>query len=368
MKIFSSTDEKYMRMALSLAKKGIGTTAPNPVVGAVLTKNGRIIAADYHKEAGTPHAEALAIRKAGESARGATLYCTLEACAHYGKTPPCVDAVIKSGIKKAVFAMKDPNPVNNGLGITLLKRAGIKVEYGLLEDEAMALNRPFTKFIKSRLPYVTLKIAESIDGKTADKDGRSKWISSEESRRFVHKLRALNDAVMVGVNTLIKDNPLLDNRRCPAFKKQPLRIVLDTDLRTPPASRVLKGARHRGNVLIAGGKGASLKKKRLLENKGAEVVLLPRENGRVSLISLLRYLRAREVMSVLCEGGGELCASLIKSRLADEAYFFISPKIIGGKSAPTACGGAGSSIKDAARLKNVKIETRGSDIVIKGEF
>lgn len=368
MKIFSPADKKYMEMAISLARKGIGMTAPNPVVGAVLVKNGRIVAADYHKKAGAPHAEALAIRKAGKNAAGATLYCTLEVCTHYGKTPPCVDAVIRSGVKRAVFAMKDPNPINNGKGIARLRKAGIKTECGLLEDKAKILNRPFIKFMKNRLPYVTLKIAESLDGKIADSKGRSKWISSEESRRFAHKLRALNDAVMVGVNTLIKDDPLLNNRYCSVIKRQPLRIILDSGLRTPLTSRALKGARVCGPVLIAGGRGASFKKKRLLENKGAEVVLLPREKGRVRLISLLRYLRARGVMSILCESGSELCASLVKNRLADEAYFFISPKIIGGRSAPTACGGAGSSVKNAAWLKNIRVETRGADIVIRGEF
>ncbi|MBU4488596.1 MAG: bifunctional diaminohydroxyphosphoribosylaminopyrimidine deaminase/5-amino-6-(5-phosphoribosylamino)uracil reductase RibD [Candidatus Omnitrophica bacterium] len=368
MKIFHPRDRKYMAIALSLAEKGIGMTAPNPVVGAVLVKNGRIVAADYHRKAGAPHAEALAIKRAGKDARGATLYCTLEACAHYGKTPPCADLVIKSGIKRAVFAMKDPNPLNNGKGLTCLKKAGIKTECGILEDEARSLNRPFIKFMKKRLPYVTLKIAQSLDGKIADKDGCSKWISSEESRHLVHKLRALNDAVMVGVNTLMKDDPLLNNRHCPAFKKQPLRIILDTDLRTPKASRILKNSKGDGAILIACGKGVSLKKKRSLEKKGAEVVLLPRENGRVKLISLLRYLYARGIMSLLCEGGSELCASLVKNRLADEAYFFISPKIIGGKSAPTACGGSGSSIKDATGLKDVRVETCGPDIVIRGEF
>lgn len=364
----SPVDKRYMAMAMSLAKKGIGMTAPNPAVGAVLVKNGRIIAADYHKKAGAPHAEALAIKKAGCRAYGATLYCTLEACAHYGKTPPCADLVIKSGIKRAVFAMKDPNPLNNGLGISRMRIAGIKTECGLLENEARALNRPFIKFMKNRLPYVTLKIAESLDGKIADKEGQSKWISSEASRRFVHRLRAMNDAVMVGVNTLIKDNPILNNRYCAVFKRQPLRIILDTNLKSPLNSRILKDAGRYGRLLIAGGRGASLRKKNILEARGAEVALLPREKGRVRLISLMRYLYTKGVMSLLCEGGGELCASLVENRLADEIYFFISPKIIGGRSAPTGIAGAGRSIKSAAILKNVSIGTCGPDVLIRGEL
>jgi diaminohydroxyphosphoribosylaminopyrimidine deaminase/5-amino-6-(5-phosphoribosylamino)uracil reductase len=361
-------DKKYMELALSLAERGVGKTSPNPAVGALLVKKGRIIAADYHKKAGTPHAEALVIKKAGISAKGATLYCTLETCTHYGKTPPCVDAVIKSGIKRAVFAMKDPNPVNDGKGIERLKKSGIEVKYGLLEDRAKKLNRPFIKFMKKRLPYVTLKIAESIDGKIADSYGNSKWVTSLESRRLTHRMRAEHDAVMVGINTLLRDDPLLNNRYCRDIKRQPVRIVLDTMLRTPLKSRLLKGGKDCGHVLIAGGIGASLKRKELLENKGAKVVLLPKEKDRIKLMSLLKYLADKGIMSVLCEGGGELAASLIKERLADEAYFFLSPKIIGGRTSPTACDGPDASLKDSVTFKNIMIKRVGPDIMIHGEF
>ncbi len=357
-----------MAMALLLAEKGVGKTSPNPAVGAVLVKKGSVIASAYHRKAGTPHAEALAIKRAGCETRGSTLYCTLEACTHYGKTPPCIDAIIQSGIKRAVFAMKDPNPINDGGGIAALERSGIKAECGLFEDEAKRLNRPFIKFMKRHLPYVIIKIAESLDGKTADETGDSKWISAEESRRFVHRLRAQSDAVMVGVNTVIKDDPLLNNRYCHVFKKQPLRIILDTDLRTPLKSRILKVRGGCGPLLIVGGAGASAKKRVLLEKKGAKVAILPREDGHIRLMPLLKYLYREGVMSVLCEGGGELVASLVSARLADEAYFFISPKIIGGRRSPTACGGSGRPIKDSARLKNIEISTIGPDIMIRGEF
>lgn len=361
-------DKKYMSIAVSLAKNGMGKTSPNPAVGAVLVKNGRIIAADYHKKAGLPHAEALVIKRAGAGARGATLYCTLEACSHYGKTPPCVDTIIKSGIKRAVFAMKDPNPVNDGEGIARLKRAGIKTEYGLLKEEAIALNRPFIKFMRQHRPYVTLKIAESLDGKIADSYGNSKWITSGESRRLVHRLRARNDAVMIGINTLLKDNPLLNNRYCRNIDRQPLRVVLDAELRTPVTSRILKSGKDRGAVLIAGGEGASAGRKSALEKKAAKVMLLPKKDGRVKLSALLKYLRDIGVMSVLCEGGGELVSSLIKERLADEVYFFISPKIIGGRLSPTSCGGPSADIKDSVKVKNAKAEKIGPDILIRGEI
>lgn len=364
-----SLDEKYMRMAISLAKKGIGKTNPNPTVGAVLVKNGRVIALAYHKKAGLPHAEALAIKKAGKKARGATLYCTLEACTHYGKTPPCVDAIIKSGIKRTIFAMKDPNPINYGRGIAKLKKAGIETEYGLLGKESSGLNRPFIKFMKNRLPYVTLKMAQSVDGKIADAKGHSRWITSLYSRQLVHKLRAKNDAVMIGINTLLKDDSLLTNRTSNQIGRQPLRILLDTNLCTPLQSRILKNNKVKGGeVLIAGGMDAPFKKKALLEKKGAKVILLPRKNGRIALVHLMKYLARINIMSVLCEGGGELAASLLKDKLVDEVFFFISPRIIGGKTSPTSCGGSYSDIRKSIRLKNISVERIGPDILIRGSL
>lgn len=364
-----STDVKYMKTAIELAKKGIGKTSPNPVVGAVLVRNRRIVAQAYHKKAGAPHAEASAIKVAGKNARGATLYSTLEACTHYGKTPPCTDTIIKSGIKKAVFAMRDPNPINKGRGISKLRYAGIETNCGILEHEALVLNRPFVKFMRKRLPYVTIKMAQSVDGKIADSRGRSRWITSGPSRQFVHELRARNDAILIGANTLIKDNPLLTNRSHGNSKKKPVRIILDSNLRTPLRSRILeKGNSNAGDVLIAGGEGASLEKKALLERKGARVILFPRKNGRVNLVSLMRYLARNGIMSVLCEGGGELSASLLKDRLADEAFFFVSPRIIGGKTAPTSCDGVSSDIRESIALENVKVERIGRDILIRGEI
>jgi diaminohydroxyphosphoribosylaminopyrimidine deaminase/5-amino-6-(5-phosphoribosylamino)uracil reductase len=314
------------------------------------------------------HAEALAIKRAGNKTRGATLYSTLEACRHYGKTPPCVDAILRSGVKRAVFAMKDPNPINCGRGIAELKEAGVKTEYGILERESSNLNRPFIKFMKRLIPYLTIKMAQSVDGKIADAKGHSKWITSESSRQFAHKLRNRNDAVMIGVNTLLKDNPLLTSRAGGrAKKRQPLRIIVDTNLKTPLKSNILKTVKIKGGgVLIAGGKGAPLKKKISLEKKGANVILLPRKNNRVDLVYLMRYLADMNIVSVLCEGGGELAASLLKDRLADEVFFFISPRIIGGRISPTSCGGLCRDIKKSVKLKNISIEKIGPDILIRG--
>lgn len=359
-------DEKYMKIAVSLAKKGIGKTSPNPAVGAVLVKNGKVIAADYHKKAGSMHAETLAILKAGNKARGATLYVTLEACTHSGKTPPCTNAIIQRGIKRAVFAVRDPNPINYGRGIAALRRAGIETKCGVLRNEATDLNRPFTKFMKRHLPYITVKMAQSVDGKIADAKGCSRWISSAASRRLVHKLRSQNDAVMVGINTLRKDNPRLTNRTYGRIKRQPLRIILDTNLRTPLRSSILNDIKNNGKVLIVGGKGASLKKKLSIEKKGAKVILLPKKNNRINLHLLLKYLTGMNVMSVLCEGGSELVSSLITEKLADEIFFFISPRIIGGRRSLASCDGLPGSLRKSITLKKPDIERVGQDFLIRG--
>lgn len=356
-----------MRLAISLARKGMGKTSPNPCVGAVLVKNGKVIASAYHEKAGSLHAEASAIKKAGKAAHGATLYCTLEACTHYGRTPPCVDAIVENGIERVVFAMRDPNPINYGKGIARLRRASIETKCGVLSKLSSDLNRPFIKFMKRHLPYVTIKMAQSVDGKIADTQGRSRWITSKSSRRFVQKLRAQNDAVMIGINTLLKDDPRLTSRIPTGREGQLLRIVLDTDLRIPLRSRILRNNKTGGkDVFIVGGKGASLKKKASLEKIGAKVILLSRKNGHVNLISLMKYLAKMDVTSVLCEGGGELSASLLKKRLADEVFFFISPRIIGGRTSPTSCGGLYSDIRKSVKLKNVGVERVGSDILIRG--
>jgi len=360
------TDERYMQLAIRLAKRAQGLTSPNPAVGAVIVKSGRVIGKGYHKRCGLPHAEINAIKDAGRETRGSTLYVTLEPCDHFGRTGPCTDAIIQSGIAMVVAAMKDPNPLNNGRGISKLNRYGIKTSIGILEDESRSINLPYIKYITKRLPYVTVKIAESIDGKIATDSGQSRWITDEDSRRYVHVLRSKVDAVMVGVNTVIKDDPLLLSKAASA-KRQPARIIVDSHLRTPIGAKIFSGI-HISKVLIATAKKNPARKIKPYENKGAKVLFLRSKAGRVDLKSLLAELARMEMAHVLVEGGGELVGSLAKERLVDRFLFFIAPKIIGGKNAPGAVGGDGIERMDQAIiLKKMKIKRFKRDVMIDAE-
>ena len=332
-----------MRMALELAKKGDGFTSPNPLVGAVIVKNDKVIGAGYHKKCGMAHAEVEAIRDARKAKLdGATLYVTLEPCDHFGRTPPCTDAIIGSGIGKVVIAMKDPNPINNGKGIAKLKKSGVKIAVGMLEDEARAINKPYIKFVTRRIPYVTLKIAESIDGKIATRTGDSKWITSEDSRRYVHVLRSKVDAVMVGANTVIKDDPLLLSKTLKA--KQPVRIV------------------------VCGKSKISSSAKIFSNTKVSPVMFARSKNGRVDLKKLLKKLASINIAHILVEGGGELAANLVERRLVDRFLFFIAPKIIGGRAAITSIEGEGvSKVRQAVDLKIVELKHFKKDILIEAE-
>lgn len=326
-------DDKYMRLAIELAKRAEGRTSPNPIVGAVIAKNGKIVGRGYHKRAGLPHAEVNAIRQAGRRAKGATLYVSLEPCDHFGRTPPCTDAIIKSGIRRAVIAMKDPNPVNNGRGIKKLKRHGIKTVLGVLKSEAMSINKPYIKFVTKGLPYITVKVAQSLDGKIAAKTGDSRWISSEDSRRYVHELRAKADAVMVGAGTVLKDDPLLLSRV--SGGRQPMRIVVAGKRKIPSSARIFTAA-----------------------DKSPVVIVNSPEEA----------LRLKDVTNILVEGGGGLIASLIEKDLVDRFLIFIAPKIIGGISAKTAVEGSGvRSIKDAMDFKIVSVRRFRKDVLIEAE-
>jgi diaminohydroxyphosphoribosylaminopyrimidine deaminase / 5-amino-6-(5-phosphoribosylamino)uracil reductase len=342
-------DEKYMKMAIALAKKAEGFTSPNPMVGAVIVKKGRVIGKGYHRMCGLPHAEVNALADAGSMAAGATMYVNLEPCDHFGRTSPCTEAVIKGGIRKVVIAMKDPNPINNGRGIKKLNQNGIKTIIGVLEDDAACLNRAYVKFITKRMPYVTVKIAESIDGKIATRTGESKWITSEDARQYVHELRSRNDAVMVGVNTVIRDDPLLLSRMPGA--KQPVRVIVDSRFRTPKNAKLFSSA-ARSPVIIA------------TVNKGKR----PDASARVNLRALLKELAGMGIASVLVEGGGEVVASLVEDRLADRFLFFISPRIIGGRDAVTSVEGRGiARLKEAMELKDVRIRRFSRDILVEAE-
>ena len=358
-------DKRYMTMAISLAGMAEGRTSPNPLVGAVLVNGGRIVGKGYHKRSGLPHAEVNAIKSAGAKAKGSTLYVTLEPCDHHGRTPPCTDAIIKSGIKRVVIAMKDPNPLNDGRGIRKLNKHGIKTEVGVLKGEAAAINRPFIKFITKRLPLVRVKMAESMDGKIATKSGDSKWITGERSRLYVHRLRSKVDAVMVGIGTVLKDDPLLLSR-IPG-SKQPIRVVVDSSLSASVASKIFRSA-DAHSVVIATTKKADFKKAERLAARGISILFCKIKDGGVDLRDLLKKLSWLGITDLLVEGGGELVASLVENKLVDQFLFFIAPMIIGGRSAKTAVEGRGvNRIREALRLKNLSMRLFDGDILIEAE-
>ncbi|MBS3069525.1 bifunctional diaminohydroxyphosphoribosylaminopyrimidine deaminase/5-amino-6-(5-phosphoribosylamino)uracil reductase RibD [Candidatus Micrarchaeota archaeon] len=357
-------DEKFMGMAIALALKT--DPAPNPRVGAVIVKNGKAIASGYHRKAGEAHAEidALGKLKRGE-AKGSTIYVTLEPCSHYGRTPPCTKAIIRAGILKVVYAVGDPT--GKVKGGEELKKAGIKVQSGVLRAQAEKHNPAFYKVAKTGLPFVTLKAACSLDGKIASKIGDSKWISSPASRRIAHALRAKNDAVLAGIGTVLADNPRLSARIRGAG--EPLRIILDSRLRIALNARVLRG----GRAVVAANFGCSAKKKRELESMGVRVLLFA--GSKVPLKPLLRALVEIGVSSVLVEGGGEVNAGFVRQGLVDRYCFFVCPKIVGGRDAKSAVEGEGVSlVANALKLRFEKFGKVGADILVsavplqKGEF
>ncbi len=360
--------EFYMKMALALAEKGRGTTSPNPMVGAVIVKKGMIISSAYHHRAGALHAEALALRKAGKTAKGSTLYVNLEPCAHTGRTPPCTDAIIESRIKKVYCAMVDPNPLNNGRGIQVLRKNNIDVEVGLLEADAQKLNKVFIKYITRKMPFVTLKMAESLDGKIATRAGDSKWISSDLSRDYVHRLRSEVDAVLVGVNTILRDNPVLSSRR----QRSPIKVVLDSSLKVPDNARIFSKASPALNIVAISKKSLNkrmtIEKIRRLNKKGVLIISCGRHD-RVDLKELLGDLAELEIANLMVEGGGETAAGFIEEGLVDRVLFFIAPKIIGGRDAITSVEGQGiDRVKKAVQLKNAEVERKGNDILVKGDI
>ena len=368
--VIRKRDEKYMRLALRLARRGMGMTSPNPMVGAVVVRGDRIVGRGYHRRAGEPHAEVLALRGAGEKARGATLYVTLEPCNHFGKTPPCTEAVLKAGIRKVVVGMKDPNPLVSGRGIQRLRKAGIEVEVGVLGEACRELNAPFCKYITARTPFVILKGALTLDGKIATPSGDSRWVTSPESRQEVHRLRQAVDAVMVGIGTVLKDDPLLNVRLSrPNPKHQPLRIVVDSRLRIPMTSRLVQTA-SQYPTLIAATRAASPAKIHRLGKKKVEVWALPKNSrGKVNLGVLMKKLGERGIVSVLLEGGAQLNASALRERLVDRLLFFYAPKIAGGAKAPGVIGGEGvRRMRDAAQVELVRIRRIGPDLLVEAKL
>ncbi len=359
-------DERFMWAALDLARRGRGSTSPNPMVGAVVVRDGKIVGTGYHQAAGAAHAEVKALRKAGEDARGAVLYVNLEPCAHQGRTPPCVDAIIRAGINKVVAAMEDPNPLVAGSGFQKLEQAGIKVKRGVLQDKALRLNEVYVKFITTGRPFVIVKTAVTADGKTATRTGHSRWISGEKARAFVHRLRHNSDAIAVGIETVLRDDPRLTARLEGGGGRDPLRVIVDSRARLPLDAHVI-GSASRASVLLATTAAAPPDKVRLLQEKGVEVLPLPEREGRVDLAALLQKLGERGICQLLVEGGGNLNYSLLELGLVDKLMLFIAPLIVGGRESPTSFEGGGvAEIDQAWRLEELEIKQYDGDLLMIG--
>jgi len=355
-------DEKFMRFAIGEALKGKGKTLPNPCVGAVIVKGGRVISRGYHRRAGLPHAEVEAIEKARESLKGATLYVTLEPCNHYGKTPPCSERIVEEGFKRVVVGTRDPNPLARG-GVERLRRAGIDVEVGVLERECRELIDDFTVNVMLKRAFVSLKVASTLDGKIATGSGQSRWITSKESRRVAHRLRSYHSAVMVGIGTVLKDDPLLSVRHV-KVERQPLAVVVDRDLRIPTNSRLVK-ERAKELIVLTSEKSLLSYKAGILEDFGVELVTVPEADGELDLSAFLERAVDMGIYSVMVEGGSRLSWSLLKGRLIDKVYIFYAPKFIGGDGIPIFSGGV-ERLSDAFDVEVVGVERVGKDIFLRG--
>ncbi len=357
-----SKDIRFMKKALELAEKGNGFVNPNPLVGAVIVKNGKIIGQGFHEFYGGPHAEINALNKI-VNATGATLYVTLEPCSHHGKTPPCTDRIIAEKISRVVIGIKDLNPLVNGKGIKKLKRAGIRVESGILKNEIQKLNEIYIKYIREKRPFCVLKTAMTMDGKISTFSGESRWISNEKSRKFVHELRHRYSAIMVGVNTIIKDDPELTDRSDHGRIKHPVRIVVDSHGRTPADSKVFDT--KLAPTWFAVTNKTDQKFIDLAKKKDCEVIICPDKNQKVDLGFLCERLGEKGIDSVLIEGGSTLNFSAIEEGIVDKVYSFISPKLLGGEKALTPVGGKGISTIDQAITLNIdKITHFDEDLLI----
>jgi len=353
-----------MTRALELAKLGTGYTNPNPLVGAVLVKDGIIIGEGYHKKYGDPHAEVNAFNNAQGDVAGATMYVTLEPCSHFGKTPPCANAIIKKGIKKVVVAMEDPNPLVAGKGINILKEHGIEVITGVMEHEAKKQNEIFIKFITSGLPFCTLKTAMTLDGKIAAYTGDSKWITNEESRKYVHELRHKFSSIMVGIGTVIADDPLLTTRLDNIDGKNPIRIIVDTRGTIPLDANVLK-VNENTKTIIATTEIINKEKLKYIEATGADIIITPLKDNKVDLPYLMKSLGQLKIDSILLEGGSTLNYTALEEGIVDKVLSFIAPKIIGGSLSKTPVGGQGIPyMRDAILLKNIDIHKFGDNVAI----
>ncbi|MCP9463281.1 MAG: bifunctional diaminohydroxyphosphoribosylaminopyrimidine deaminase/5-amino-6-(5-phosphoribosylamino)uracil reductase RibD [Nitrospira sp.] len=362
-----------MTQALRLAAKGRGTTSPNPMVGALVVKDGRVVGQGYHRRPGLPHAEILALRRAGAHARDATLYVTLEPCCHVRKrTPPCVPAVISSGVRRVVIATTDPNPAVRGRGVVALRQAGLAVTVGVARREAQELNRAYFRWVTTGYPFVILKAGMTLDGKIATAAGESHWITGQQARCEVHRLRREVDAILVGVGTVLRDDPSLTARTGPRLARlagrQPLRLVVDSRLRVPERAKILDH-QEAAKTLVATTALADPARKQRLQERGVEVLTLPSTGGRVSLRSLMRQLGQRGVTSVLLEGGGELNAAMLHAGLVQRVRLYVAPLLLGGEKAKGLIGGQGAArLASAHQLRHLMIRWVGKDLVIEGDL
>jgi len=358
--------EALMRRALELAERGRGLTSPNPLVGAVVVQNGDIVGEGFHARAGGPHAEVVALEAAGARARGATLYVTLEPCNHVGRTPPCVSAIFTAGVTRVVAAAVDPNPFVPGGGAAALRECGVAVVTGVLEREAVAQNRVFFTAMRERRPHVTLKAGMTADGKIADVHGVARWITGETARAEAHRQRSEVDAIVAGITTVLRDDPALTVRRGEPWPREPWRVVLDAEARTPPGARMITGATP-SRALITVGERAPAARVEALRAAGAEVVPLPLRDGRVAVDAVLATLFDREVRAVLLEGGGEVHASFLDAGLVDHVTLYVAPLLLGGRAAPGVVGGAGRELKSAIRLGAMTVRAVGDNLLIEAD-
>jgi len=359
-------DSFYMRRTLELAARGSGSTSPNPLVGAVIVKAGEIIGEGWHEKAGEPHAEINAIMNSKVPVEGSTIYVNLEPCSHFGRTPPCAAELVKRRFKRVVMAMEDPNPLVAGRGIKLMRDSGIQVDVGLNRIDALKLNDIFIKYITRRTPFVLLKAAMTLDGKTATKSGDSKWISGELSREYVHHLRNRYSSILVGLNTVVNDNPELTTRLEGVITRNPVRIIVASKGRIPADAKVLAIDENRRTIVVSTG-DITEEKAMYLKNKGAEIIITDKKEGKTDIRQLMEELKKKGIDSLMVEGGGTVAAAFLEEGLVDKVAFFIAPVIIGGKGAPTPVMGDGADIiKDGFRLKYQSVTTFDQDVLIEG--
>jgi diaminohydroxyphosphoribosylaminopyrimidine deaminase/5-amino-6-(5-phosphoribosylamino)uracil reductase len=362
-----SVDTKFMKEALRQARRGLGRTSPNPAVGAVIVRNGKVISGSYHKKAGCPHAEVEVLKKLGKNIqKDDILYVTLEPCNHYGKTPPCTKAILESGIRTVVIGTRDPNPGVQGGGCEFLRGKGVEVVTGVLEDECRQLNEVFFKYISSNRPFVIVKSALTLDGWSATVTGDSKWITNEESRQFVHRLRDRIDVVMVGVGTVLSDNPQLTTRLSHGRGRDPIRLIVDTELKTPLNANVINHSSLADTILVVGPNVSSQHIEKY-QKKGVSVIVCPTKNGRIDLNALMDILGKMSLSSLLVEGGASIIGSIIRERLVDKFYIFKSPKILGGDDGIAMAEGTGPrEMSRCISLSKIQTKRFADDILIVG--